>query len=224
MPVTTSWEVFNQRLIDNGSLKKTIQKRSNDKLITYNPNINKVTYRMILCLGLLPDELVEPIHKRLYTRLMKEDVLDVGWSRFTLGNHAMDVLLDKCTRHYLNDALVTKRIKDKYIDDPHDFMTELCHCRHKNGNRCCRKMKEKHHDIRLRLKSIPKGYDTPDYYNVLRSGFYQPLTMMGMCDKHIKEWNNSLLDYHKKQMIRDQLQCLGYRIHNGYMLRQPVDQ
>ena len=222
MTVTTSFEVFRQRMIDNGSLQKSIQKRTHDKIITYDPNTNKLSYRMILCLGLLPDELVEPIHKRLYTRLMKEDVLDVGWSRFTLGNHAMNVLLDKCTRRYLNDALVTKRIKDKYIDEPEEFMTELCHCRHKNGNRCCRKVKEKHHDIRLRLKSIPKGYDTPDYYNELSSGFYQPFTMMGMCDKHINEWNNSPSD-HKKQMIKDQLQCLGYRLHNGYILRQPID-
>tara|TARA_R100000479_G_scaffold31631_1_gene12842 strand:+ start:31 stop:495 length:465 start_codon:yes stop_codon:yes gene_type:complete len=153
---------------------------------------------------------------------MKEDVLDIGWCKFTLGNHAIDVLFNECSSHYLNDALVTKRIKYKYIDAPHDFMTELCHCRHKNGNRCCRKMKEKHHDIRHRLKSIPIGYDTPDYYNELLSGFYLPLTMLGMCAKHTNEWNNSPLD-HKKQMIRDQLQCLGYRLHNGYMLRQPID-
>mgnify|MGYP003136104488 CR=1 FL=1 len=238
MTLTTSFEVFRQRMIDNGSLKKTIQKRTHDKIITYDPNTNKLSYQMILCLGLLPNELVddkliEPIYKYNHMKVMKNDILEIpndywGQCHFdgngtklevpipvvinTQLNVLKDKMFDKCSYKHLtnvtnfNKLSLLKFPESKFVRENDVIYT--CHCNHKNGKQCLRKSKEYDECVERRMSSL---YDTT--YRQF------PGVHLRMCKKHKKEWNENPLS-HKKQMIQNQLDNLGFRINDyGYLLR-----
>jgi hypothetical protein len=236
MPVTTSWKVFNQRLIDNGSLKKTIQKRTHDKIINYDPNTNKLSYQMILCLGLLPDELVEdkliePIYKYNHMKVMKNDILDIpndywGVSHYTedgttklkvpvrvLINPQIerfkDEMFEKCSYKYLTNVSHKQKCSiEKRLSQHYDPIRQDCHCNHKNGNQCLRHFNEWGTDVIQRMNTL---------YNTSYKHF--PGVHLGMCNKHRKEWNESTHS-HKKQMIQNQLDNLGFHVNKyGYLLR-----
>jgi len=239
MTVTTSFEVFRQRMIDNGSLKKTIQKRTHDKIITYDPNTNKLSYQMILCLGLLPNELVddkliEPIYKYNHMKVMKNDILQIPKDLWVECNYdpytedltklevpiqvkidtQLNVLKDKmfhkCSYKYLTNVNDSQKhsleLKQVQYDD---VVTYTCHCNHKNGNQCLRKSNEYDSDVRQRMNTL---YNTSSYQHI--TGVH-----LRMCKKHLKEWNENRAS-RKRQMIRRQLDNLGFRINDyGYLLR-----
>jgi hypothetical protein len=232
MPVTTSWKVFNQRLIDNGSLKKTIQKRTNDKIITYDPNTNKVTYQMILCLGLLPDELVddkliEPIYKHLHMKRMKNDVLQIHKDQYVTVHPDPNDLSKDVKSIFISSELKKWQIKmfEKcWSDNLHntpgllpktyrgyiDLIMNGCHCNHNNGNQCCYRSKEHWSEVEYRVKNHVPEYIPYMYYNGLN---------FRMCCKHYKEFMRSPLS-HKKRMIQNQLENVNLHVNKyGYLLR-----
>ena len=238
MTLTTSFEVFRQRMIDNGSLKKTIQKRTHDKIITYDPNTNKLSYQMILCLGLLPNELVddkliEPIYKYNHMKVMKNDILEIPKDRwvdryYTLDsltqlevpirvlldtqlNVLKDKMYDKCSYKHLTNVNHNTKFCNNLLSRPDkrgERIMYSCHCNHKNGNQCVRYSNETDREVRQRMNSL---------YNI--SYRELPGVHLRMCKKHLKEWNENPLS-HKKQMIQNQLDNLGFRINDyGYLLR-----
>ena len=226
MTVTTSFEVFRQRMIDNGSLQKSIQKRYNDKIITYDPNTNKLSYQMILCLGLLPDELVEekfiePIYKYSHMKRMKNDILQIPKDRWGKCHYTEDgrTKLDVPIPVLIDTQI--DRFKDKMFDKcSYKHLTNVnnfkdndvmytCHCNHKNGNQCLRKSNECDSDVRQRMNTL---YNTSSYQHF-------PGVHLRMCNKHLKEWNENRAS-RKRQMVRRQLDNLGFRINDyGYLLR-----
>jgi len=238
MPVTTSWKVFNQRLIDNGSLKKSIQKRTHDKIITYDPNTNKLSYQMILCLGLLPDELVdekliEPIYKYNHMKVMKNDILEIPKDRWghcyytwdyktmldvpirvlldTQLNVLKDKMYDKCSYKHLTNVNHNTKFCNNLLSRPDkrgERIMYSCHCNHKNGNQCLRYSNETDREVRQRMNSL---------YNTSYREF--PGVHLRMCNKHLKEWNENRAS-RKRQMIRRQLDNLGFHVNKyGYLLR-----
>ena len=238
MTVTTSFEVFRQRMIDNGSLQKSIQKRSNDKIITYDPNTNKLSYQMILCLGLLPndlveDKLIEPIYKHNHMKVMKNNILQIpndywGKCHFAEDGTKLEVpipvliypkvqllkvkMFDKCSYKHLTNVSNYKKLSLlKFTESDyfqHNDVMYTCHCNHKNGNQCLRKSKEYDEDVERRMSSL---------YNTSYREF--PGVHLRMCKKHLKEWNESQAS-HKRQMIQNQLDNLGFHVNKyGYLLR-----
>jgi len=238
MTLTTSFEVFRQRMIDNGSLQKSIQKRTHDKIITYDPNTNKLSYQMILCLGLLPNELVddkliEPIYKYNHMKVMKNDILELPndyWGVYHYDPYTNDTpklevpirvlispqidrlkdkMFDKCSyKHLTNVSHKQKCSIEKKLSKHYTPIHKGCHCNHKNGNQCLRYSKEWDEHVERRMNTL---------YNTSYKHF--PGVHLCMCEKHLKEWNENPLS-HKKQMIQNQLDNLGFHVNDyGYLLR-----
>jgi hypothetical protein len=240
MTVTTSFEVFRQRMIDNGSLKKTIEKRTHDKIITYDPNTNKLSYQMILCLGLLPNELVddkliEPIYKYNHMKVMKNDILEIPKDRRvechfdpyddrveldvpipvlidTQLNVLKDKMFDKCSYKHLTNVSNFKKLSLlKFPESKFVRQNDVISTCHCN------------HKNGNQCLRHSKEYDEDveermsSLYNIKYGGF--PGVHLRMCRKHLKEWNENPLS-HKEQMIQNQLDNLGFRINDyGYLLR-----
>jgi hypothetical protein len=192
---------------------------------------------MILCLGLLPNELVdekliEPIYKYNHMKVMKNDILEIPKDRWgechytedgrtkldvpipvlidTQLNVLKDKMFDKCSYKHLTNVNDSQKhsLGLKQVQYD-DVVTYTCHCNHKNGNQCLRKSNESDREVRQRMNSL---YNTSSYQHI-------PGVHLRMCKKHLKEWNENRAS-RKRQMVRRQLDNLGFYVNDyGYLLR-----
>ena len=237
MTVTSSFQVFRERMINNGSLKKPIKKRINDKIITYDPNNKKLSYQMVLCLGLLPDEVEYDISKMLHMDKMKNDVLQIHyepqWGGYEDYQFNVMQLCDKEMMENSNERHI--RNIPHTCRDATIFLRHRCQCNHKNGKRCGRRVDENMYQdpnsqffnypaVNKRFRTLPdNSYRETNYRNVFPEIDENILEdykqYFRMCKKHRTEWSRSNTS-HRHEMIRQQLENMGYRINkHDYLVR-----